>query len=241
MRVLPTTENTRLMLLICFSVILLALPYEWIFVSIVHGRPQAMIIAFLGRLGSTLLELAWVGGFIVGGAALAAVAVGREGLSKCYRRRARVLLVATSVLFAINCIFSVEFGNDDDLSLLFHSGGAILSIGTPPDQPTWIIPYGRVFFDLPPDGISVGLAPRFSSNLYCYSLNFVYMKSTYVSIWPAWAITIGLSTGALWRKKRFLAEECQSCGYNLTGNVSGICPECSAALPTSGKGELSFR
>lgn len=24
---------------------------------------------------------------------------------------------------------------------------------------------------------------------------------------------------------------CQSCGYNLTGNVSGVCPECGVAIP----------
>jgi hypothetical protein len=25
---------------------------------------------------------------------------------------------------------------------------------------------------------------------------------------------------------RFLPGHCQKCGYNLTGNVSGVCPEC---------------
>lgn len=33
----------------------------------------------------------------------------------------------------------------------------------------------------------------------------------------------------LWRKaKEYPAGFCQACGYNLTGNVSGICPECGA-------------
>jgi hypothetical protein len=30
---------------------------------------------------------------------------------------------------------------------------------------------------------------------------------------------------------RFPAECCQECGYNLTGNVSGICSECGTAIP----------
>jgi hypothetical protein len=39
-----------------------------------------------------------------------------------------------------------------------------------------------------------------------------------------------------WRRSRMLPENaCRTCGYNLTGNVSGICPECgtpkSAAAP----------
>ena len=27
------------------------------------------------------------------------------------------------------------------------------------------------------------------------------------------------------------SESCQECGYNLTGNVSGVCPECGTAIP----------
>ena len=31
-------------------------------------------------------------------------------------------------------------------------------------------------------------------------------------------------------KEAFPAHCCQQCGYNLTGNVSGVCPECGAAI-----------
>jgi len=31
-----------------------------------------------------------------------------------------------------------------------------------------------------------------------------------------------------WRRQHGL---CQSCGYDLTGNVSGVCPECGATAP----------
>jgi rubrerythrin len=30
------------------------------------------------------------------------------------------------------------------------------------------------------------------------------------------------------KMKRRWRDECESCGYNLRGNVSGICPECGA-------------
>lgn len=32
------------------------------------------------------------------------------------------------------------------------------------------------------------------------------------------------------RKRKSPADHCKSCGYNLTGNVSGRCPECGKAL-----------
>jgi hypothetical protein len=32
------------------------------------------------------------------------------------------------------------------------------------------------------------------------------------------------------RWRRINATDCSSCGYNLTGNVSGICPECGLRI-----------
>ncbi len=56
-------------------------------------------------------------------------------------------------------------------------------------------------------------------------------------------LLIGLSGGwtvlefvkARWAKERqkALAGRCPQCGYDLTGNVSGICPECRRVLPLS--------
>lgn len=58
-----------------------------------------------------------------------------------------------------------------------------------------------------------------------------------VPYWPAILLTGGVSLpfvprcvrswGARRRARRGL---CRSCGYNLTGNVSGICPECGTAV-----------
>ncbi len=35
------------------------------------------------------------------------------------------------------------------------------------------------------------------------------------------------------RRRRFLPGMCVTCGYNLFGNISGICPECGVACPGS--------
>lgn len=39
----------------------------------------------------------------------------------------------------------------------------------------------------------------------------------------------------LWRKRKYPAHYCQKCGYNLTGNTSGICPECGTSITVSEK------
>jgi hypothetical protein len=45
----------------------------------------------------------------------------------------------------------------------------------------------------------------------------------------------GVAAGTMlaWRRRRLrwrLAGRCDCCGYNLTGNVSGVCPECGVAV-----------
>ncbi len=46
---------------------------------------------------------------------------------------------------------------------------------------------------------------------------------------PCWVFlaAVSLPTAVLWyRDRRIPPGFCQNCGYNLTGNVSGRCPEC---------------
>jgi hypothetical protein len=48
-----------------------------------------------------------------------------------------------------------------------------------------------------------------------------------VPLWMPFLI-VALPTGFLWYRdrRRIPPGHCQKCGYNLTGNVSGACPEC---------------
>ena len=50
---------------------------------------------------------------------------------------------------------------------------------------------------------------------------------------PLWmpVLTLALPTGFLWwRDRRFPKGYCQTCGYDLTGDVSGVCPECGEKI-----------
>jgi hypothetical protein len=51
-----------------------------------------------------------------------------------------------------------------------------------------------------------------------------------VTILPLWLlfVVVAAPTAFLWRwdRRRTRSGYCQECGYNLTGNASGICPEC---------------
>ena len=50
-----------------------------------------------------------------------------------------------------------------------------------------------------------------------------------VPLWIPLLLT-AISTAILWRRDRIPPGHCQRCGYNLTGNVSGRCPECGEAV-----------
>ena len=56
-----------------------------------------------------------------------------------------------------------------------------------------------------------------------------YFRLTTVSL-PFWFLLAGplVARYVLWRTgpRRFPAGHCGGCGYNLTGNVRGVCPEC---------------
>ena len=65
--------------------------------------------------------------------------------------------------------------------------------------------------------------------------------SVWTSVWvPLWMplIVIVLPTALLWwrDRRRIPPGHCQTCGYNLTGNVSGVCPECGTPIRQLSKG-----
>jgi hypothetical protein len=50
---------------------------------------------------------------------------------------------------------------------------------------------------------------------------------------PCWSLLLLASVPTAfgwWSGRRFPSGHCPTCGYDLTGNVSGVCPECGTAV-----------
>ena len=61
--------------------------------------------------------------------------------------------------------------------------------------------------------------------------------TVFVAFWIPLAL-VGVPTAFLWyRDRRPPPGRCQQCGYDLTGNVSGVCPECGATIERSSSRE----
>jgi len=62
-----------------------------------------------------------------------------------------------------------------------------------------------------------------------------------ITVLSGWMLFLNFKKTIRRRLWRVLADEgipcCTSCGYNLTGNVSGICPECGLLTPDSESSE----
>jgi hypothetical protein len=99
---------------------------------------------------------------------------------------------------------------------------------------------GSIFFSTElnprPEGWSVSLsrsAPRFLFNMFP-TVGGSPAPIFWRGFFPLWTPLglLALATFALWWRERrpFPAGRCRTCGYDLTGNVSGRCPECGGAL-----------
>ena len=62
-----------------------------------------------------------------------------------------------------------------------------------------------------------------------------HIYSCDLPLWIPFVMVAVPSAWLWWRgRRRFAAGCCQHCGYDLTGNASGICPECGTACPAMG-------
>ena len=77
----------------------------------------------------------------------------------------------------------------------------------------------------PPGGWSIERAGEM-----WWSGNFEDVSFAMIPLW--WLLlAAALPTIVLWRRGRgFPPGHCEKCGYDLTGNVSGVCPECGVEV-----------
>jgi hypothetical protein len=48
---------------------------------------------------------------------------------------------------------------------------------------------------------------------------------------PLWPVIVAIVALMWWTRERKCVTTCWHCSYDLTGNVSGICPECGTEVP----------
>jgi hypothetical protein len=154
----------------------------------------------------------------------------------------RVLLVADvaaavllTLLFAMSVHSTIEYTTPDELKDICIEDGAV-NIGA--DLPTegWIIRMGPGWvrgwhFEWSKNSVLYDLrwldwAPRFDYE----RSDMTYIRAT-VPIWIPLALVL-LPIGLAWLRRRRapIGPLCETCGYNLTGNVSGRCPECGETI-----------
>jgi hypothetical protein len=91
-------------------------------------------------------------------------------------------------------------------------------------------------------GIGTFLAFVFGSQFVCDLINrtffpeghepMIYMEiMVFLVILAAYLCGRIVYSRSRWRLTMISPEQCHSCNYNLTGNTSGICPECGTATP----------
>ena len=72
----------------------------------------------------------------------------------------------------------------------------------------------------------------------CFGWPAINQSMSVLEVWlPLWIpfVLVAVPTAFLWWRDRHRIPpgRCQKCGYNLTGNVSGVCPECGTPTPRS--------
>ncbi len=124
------------------------------------------------------------------------------------------LAMALSVVFPVGCSF-------DDTGVVFGNGSIFVMelAGSPRSE------------GLGKDLIWLGLRtwrPTMNSGVPSLA------GSSYLIVpWPLFVLIFGTMLHILWRKEQQRQDEsrlCEQCGYNLIGNISGICSECGTTV-----------
>ena len=152
-----------------------------------------------------------------------------------WRKRVKVIGLVLSVMMLALWVFSVMFVSSyvpasGQWSVGTTSGRIVLD-ASPIQNPGWgytpFYPHWKVYAAKEP-------WTEFAQRLLGFGWP-VKMITGQILI-PVWllVVAVGFPTAILWwRDRRPKAGLCEVCKYDLTGNVSGICPECGEAVDTS--------
>jgi hypothetical protein len=70
---------------------------------------------------------------------------------------------------------------------------------------------------------------------WCWTYYFAPRSALFLPLWIVFVVA-SIPTAIVWwlAPRRYVPGHCRSCGYDLTGNVTGRCPECGTPAPKAG-------
>ena len=131
------------------------------------------------------------------------------------------------ILFALwfaNIFIGVSFGDGSSYDVRAAAGAVQIMTGPLPDYPDW----GEYT-----KGFDCRIRTTWSEQVFYFLPEKRIIGSVYIFLIPIWWLGLPFmlySLVAFLPDTRRPANACQYCGYNLTGNVSGICPECGKPI-----------
>jgi hypothetical protein len=145
------------------------------------------------------------------------------------------LTAIVGLLGGLGCLYaySYSYGLGDDHTELHDRVGGL----------SFLVYRGTLFVERYP--ISAGVfPPGDQSRLWLMRAGWTVVPPWAVAAIPLWFpgfVLVLLGGARYWvvawssyrRRRRRRRGVCVTCGYDLTGNVSGVCPECGTAVPPS--------
>ena len=155
----------------------------------------------------------------------------RRARLRRWARRAGTVLCIVIVLGSIASLYGyvAYFGPSGKVSnWVFAINSCALKVHFDPE---WGLPPGFMGWHCRrASAVSADWAPRIVRN--------VPSQGSFTVVVPFWVVLLaaGIPTAWLWRRDRRSPKgHCRKCGYNLTGNTSGVCPECGHTTPAANR------
>ncbi len=140
-----------------------------------------------------------------------------------------VLCMMVLALFVLNALVIVGFSIGPVAGGLQHGGIAVVDSQ---QASSCVLPRSLVVFvPQPVGGFRCEVIPASGPWVYQPVIPSVGGKPlAFIPLWLPLVIVAIPTIWLWWRDRRFPTGHCENCGYDLTGNVSGRCPECGNAI-----------
>jgi hypothetical protein len=161
------------------------------------------------------------------------------------RRRWRVVKwggLALSLIIAVAWVFSLRWFCVYARSEAGQGGSIYTTVGrgclttTTAVHPLPGFSGGWRLYRIPPGSLFLRWRTRILTENESWAGQVVHVSIVILPLWIPFLL-VAIPTAFLWHRdrRRILPGHCQRCGYNLTGNVSGTCPECNTPVADEGR------